>query len=335
MLATILRRFFGPAAALGIIGLSMTGFSAGAAELTTFKVGEASPANTFLAVWMAEAAGLYEAQGLKLEIVHTVGGRESGPDLSSGRIQLMHIGMSSVVRANAAGSHLKAIGSLSNVNRATMFAARQIRTDAELNGRIFGISSAGSESDAATTLVLQRLGLKREDVIVKEVGVERLTPLLTGAIGATLLGEPQRKQAMDMGLRVVADLYAERIPWLYSGLVVDADYLKDNRETLLRFLKATIEGNHIAIRDENRAKAVLVKELKLSDPNVIDASYANFKAETPPNAEIDRRGAENVLTIVAPSGVSCNLDDYIDMSLTEDLRKQGFMAAMEKKYGKE
>jgi ABC-type nitrate/sulfonate/bicarbonate transport system substrate-binding protein len=247
----------------------------------------------------------------------------------------MHIGMSSVVRANAAGSHLKAIGSLSNVNRATMFAAPQIRTDAELKGRIFGISSAGSESDAATTLVLQRLGLKREDVIIKEVGVERLTPLLTGAIAATLLGEPQRKQAMDMGLRVVADLYAERIPWLYSGLVVDADYLKNNRETLLRFLKATIEGNHIAIREENRAKAVLVKELKLSDPNVIDASYANFKAETPPNAEIDRRGAENVLTSVAPPGASRNLDDYIDMSLTDDLRKQGFMAAMEKKYGKE
>jgi ABC-type nitrate/sulfonate/bicarbonate transport system substrate-binding protein len=313
----------------------MTSFSAGAAELTTFKVGEASPANTFLAVWMAEAAGLYEAQGLKLEIVHTVGGRESGPDLSSGRIQLMHIGMSSVVRANAAGSQLKAIGSLSNVNRATMFAAPQIRTDAKLKGRIFGISSAGSESDAATTLVLQRLGLKREDVIVKEVGVERLTPLLTGAIAATLLGEPQRKQAMDMGLRVVADFYAERIPWLYSGLVVDADYLKNNRETLLRFLKATIEGNHIAIRDENRAKAVLVKELKLSDPNVIDASYANFKSETPPNAEIDRRGAENVLTSVAPPGASRNLDDYIDMSLTEDLRNQGFMAAMEKKYGKE
>ena len=140
---------------------------------------------------------------------------------------------------------------------------------------------------------------------------------------------------MDMGLRMVADLYAERIPWLYSGLVVDADYLKNNRETLLRFLKATIEGNHIAIRDENRAKAVLVRELKLSDPKVIDASYANFKAETPPNAEIDRRGAENVLTSVAPSGASRHLDDYIDMSLTEDLRKQGFMAAMEKKYGKD
>jgi NitT/TauT family transport system substrate-binding protein len=335
MPASLTRRLFGQAAFLGAVGLSMSGFRTEAAELITFKVGEAAPANTYLAIWMAENAGLYQAQGLKLEIVPTVGGSQSGPDLASGRIHLMHIGMSSVVRANAAGSHLKAIGSLSNVNRATMFAAPRIKTDAELKGGIFGISSAGSESDAATTLVLKRLGLKREDVTIKEVGVERLTPLLSGAIAATLLGEPQRTQASAMGLRVVADLYAERIPWLYSGLVVDADYLKSHRETLQRFLKATIEGNHLAVSDEKRAKAVLAKELKLGDPKVIDASYLNFKAETPMNAEIDVKGAENVLESVAPPGASRNLDDYIDMSLTGDLRKQGFMDAMEKKYGKQ
>jgi ABC-type nitrate/sulfonate/bicarbonate transport system substrate-binding protein len=317
---------------LGAVGLSVTGLRANAAALTTFKIGEAAPANTYLAIWVAEAAGLYQAQGLKLEIVPTVGGSQSGPDLFSGRLHLMHIGMSSVVRANAAGGHLKAIGSLSNVNRATMFAAPRIKTNMELKGGIFGISSAGSESDAATTLVLKRLGLKREDVIVKEIGVERLTPLRNGMIAATLLGEPQRTQALDMGLRVVADLYAERVPWLYSGLVVDADYLKNNRDTLLRFLKATIEGNHLAIKDDKRAKAVLAKELKLTDPKVIDASYLNFKAETPVNAEIDRRGAENVLNSVAPPGASHNLNDYIDVSLTDDLRRQGFMAAMEKKY---
>lgn len=311
----------------------MTGFRANAAQLTTFKVGEAAPANTFLAIWMAEDAGLYQAQGLKLEIVPTVGGSQTGPDLRSGRIHLMHIGMSSVVRGNLAGNHLKAVGSLSNVNRATMFSAPQIKTDAELKGKIFGISSVGSESDAATTLVLRRLGLKREDVIVKEVGVERLTPLRSGAIAATLLGEPQRTEALSMGLRVVADLYAERVPWLYSGLVVDADYLKNNRDTVLRFLKATIEGNHLAIKDGTRAKAVLAKELKLSDPKVIDASYANFKAETPVNAEIDAKGAENVLTSIAPPGASRNLADYIDTSLTDELRRQGFMTAMEKKYG--
>ncbi len=328
-----LRRFACATACACLASLNMP--AGNAAELTTFKVGEASPANTFLAIWVAEAAGLYEQQGLKLDIVRMVGGKDSGPALRDQRIHLMHIGMSSAIRANLAKiGDMRGIGSLSNVIRATMFAAPQIKTDAQLKGGIFGISSTGSESDSATTLVLRRLGLKREDVTIKEIGVERLTPLRNGAVSATLLGEPQRTEAINLGLRVVADLYAERIPWLYSGLTVDATYLKAHRDTLMRFMKATIEGNHIAVTDEKRAKEVLAKELKLSDPNVINASYANFKAETPINAEIDRKGAENVLASVAPPGASRNLDDYIDTSLTDDLRKQGFMDAMAKKYGR-
>ena len=62
------------------------------------------------------------------------GGRESGPELKSGRVNLIHVGMSSVIRANLAGGQLRNIGSLSNVIRATMFAAPQIKTDADLKG---------------------------------------------------------------------------------------------------------------------------------------------------------------------------------------------------------
>src|SRR3954462_5990275 len=159
------------AAAVPLSMMGSGGF-AGAAELVPFRVGEASPAHTFLAIWRADAAGFYEAQGLKLEVVHMGGGRESGPDLSSGRIHLMHIGMSSVVRANLAGAQLRGIGSLSNTIRATMFAASGIKTNAELKGGTFGISSVGSESDSATTLTLRRLGIAREDVTVKEIGTD-------------------------------------------------------------------------------------------------------------------------------------------------------------------
>src|ERR1051325_3425594 len=116
---------------------------------------------------MAIDAGFYEAQGLKAEIVHMVGGKDSGPDLSAGKIQAMHIGMSSVVRANLAGRQLRCIGSLSNVVRNTMFAAASIKTNAELKGATFGISSTGSESDSLTSLVLSRIGLTRADVTVK------------------------------------------------------------------------------------------------------------------------------------------------------------------------
>src|SRR6476660_1851573 len=51
------------AALLGFGGL----FGAAHAQeskLTPFVVGQSAPSNTFLAIWMAEAAGLYQAQGL-------------------------------------------------------------------------------------------------------------------------------------------------------------------------------------------------------------------------------------------------------------------------------
>jgi ABC-type nitrate/sulfonate/bicarbonate transport system substrate-binding protein len=321
------------------MALALAAFAAGAmpakaAELVAFRVGEAAPANTFLAIWMAQAAGFYEVEGLQVAIVPMVGGSQSGPALKSGQIHLMHIGMSSVVRANTSGlGDLRCIGSLSNVIRSTMFTAPGVKTAADLKGKVIGISSVGSESDSTTTLALRRLGLSREDVVVQEVGVDRFAAVRGGKIAATVLGEPSRSEAFAAGLNPIFDFYAEHIPWLYSGLTVDHAYLKDHRATLVAFLKATIEGNYLAVTDDRRAKEVLAKELKLTDPKLIDASYANFKAETPPNAEIDRTGAENILATVAPANASHNLDDYIDTGLTDQLRSEGFIAAMEKKYG--
>ncbi len=295
-----------------------------------FRIGKASPANTFLAIWMADAAGFYRANGLEAEIVEMIGGTDTGPALTSGRLQLMHIGLSSVVRANAAGFGVTTIGSLSNVIRSALFTAPGIKTPADLKDGVIGISSTGSESDLTTTLALQKLGLSRADVTFKEIGVERLDAVRDGAVAATMLGEPYRARALALGLNPIIDLLAERIPWLYSGLVVDRAYLADNRATLAAFLRATVEANYLAVSDSARAKDVLARELGLTDAAIIDATYANFKAETPANAVLTRAGAENVIATV--TGAGGNVDDYIDASVHDGLADEGFFDAMAEKY---
>ena len=314
--------------------ISPTGIAARAADLTPFRVGMAAPANTVLAIWMAQAAGFYQTQGLQVSIVPMVGGSDAGPALKSGRIQLMHIGMSSVVRANTSGlGDLRCIGSLANVIRSTMFTAPKIKTAADLKGGIVGISSVGSESDSTTTLALQRLGLARSDVVIKEIGVDRLPYLRDGRVAATTLGEPSRSEAFAAGLNPIFDFYAQHIAWLYSGLTVDRAYLQQHRDVLIRFLQATVDGNYLAYTNEKRAKEVLVKELGIADPKILDISYANFKEATPLNADIVPAGAENILVTTAPPGASRNVDDYIDTSLTDSLRAAGFFDAMRRKYG--
>ncbi len=98
-------------------------------------------------------------------------------------------------------------------------------------------------------------------------------------------------------------------------------------------MKATIEGNYLAISDPARAKAVLARELQLRDPNVIAISFENFKAATPVNAEISLRGAENIIATVAAPDASLDPLDYIDLGVLDQLRADGFAGAMEKKYG--
>src|SRR5215216_15524 len=306
-----------------------------AADMSELKVGISEPVNTVLALWMAEAGGFYAANGLKVDIMSMSGGSRGAEALRAGRIDAMHVGLSSVVRLNRAGADLRLIGSLSNVIRFTFFSAPGVKTAADLKGGVVGVSSFGSESDATVTLALQKLGLTRNDVTLKEYGggTRRLAALRTGEIKATAINEPVASTAREEGLNVMVDLVVDQTPWLFSGLVVKRTYLDGNRELLARFLQATAEGNFLALTDEKRAKDVLAKETKITDPKIIAVSYDDFRQQTPINLEPTRRGAENIIAQF-PEGVSRNIDDYVNTSLLDALKKDGFFAALEQKYGK-
>src|SRR5690349_24861855 len=88
-----------------------------AAEMTSLKVGISDPVNTVLAIWMADAAGFYAANGIKAEIINMNGGSRGAAELAAGRIDAMHVGLSSVVRLNRSGGDLRIIASLANVIR--------------------------------------------------------------------------------------------------------------------------------------------------------------------------------------------------------------------------
>jgi ABC-type nitrate/sulfonate/bicarbonate transport system substrate-binding protein len=302
---------------------------------TPLKVGISEPVNTVLALWMAEAGGVYAAHGLKVEIINMSGGSRGARELAAGRIDVMHVGLSSVVRLNGTGADLRVIASLSNVIRFTFFCAPGVETAADLKGGVVAVSSFGSESDATVTLALHRLRLARDDVVVREYGggVARLAALKTGEIKATALNEPVASAAREEGLTAMVDLAADRIPWLFSGLVVKRSTLEAQRELLARFLEATIEGNYLALTDAPRAREVLAKETMISDPKIIAISYDDFKQQTPVNAEPSRRGAENVIAQF-PNDVSRHVEAYVDTSILDGLRRDGSLASLEQKYGK-
>src|SRR5437899_13029088 len=220
------------------------------------KAGISDPVSTVLAWYMARDAGLYAAHGLNVDIINMSGGSRGAAELQAGRLDVMHVGLSSVIRVNRAGGDLRTVGSLSNVIRFTFFSAPGVKTAAELKGGVIGVSTFGSESDSTATLALARLGLTRNDVTLKEYGggMRRLDAVKSAEIKATPLNEPLASLAREQGVNVLVDLVPEQIPWVFSSIVVRRGDIAGRRDLFIRFLKGTIEGNYLALNDAKRAK---------------------------------------------------------------------------------
>ncbi len=131
------------------------------------------------------------------------------------------------------------------------------------------------------------------------------------------------------------DLAAAGTPWLFDSVVVSSDYLKRNRETLTRFVKAYVAGAYLALSDEAKAREVIAQKFRTNDPKVIEATYADFKRLMPRDAAPSVDGAKNVLEQLIAIGTdigSRNVDDYLDLSIIDQLKKDGYFEQMAKTY---
>jgi len=328
---------FGPRVAAAVAAIALTCMPARAAEPTPFKIGISAPVVTIFPVWMAQAAGLDVKEGVKAESISMEGGSRGVQVLLSGEIQAMHVGLAPVVQANKQGADLRLVTSTANTIPITLFASPAIKTAQELKGKTIGISTFGSETDVAVSVALQRLGLSRQDVTVSQIGgsSQRFGALLAGRIDAAPLLEPTITAAKQKGFNALLDLAAANTPWIFDGVVVTSAYLKEHRDALTHFVRAYIAGAYLALSDTAKAKELIGQKYKTSDATVIDATYSDFKRLMPLDAAPSIAGANNVIAQLQSIGVevgSKDVKDYVDLSIIDELKKNGYFDQMAKTY---
>jgi len=308
-----------------------------AQTLTPFKFGISAPVVTIFPVWMAEAGGFYAKEGLKVEVVSMEGGSRGVQVLLSGEIQGMHVGVAPVIQANRAGADIRAITSTANTIPITIFTKPEIRSAADLKGKSVGISAFGSETDIAISLALKKLGLDRKDVTILQIGgsSQRYAALTAGRIDAVPLLEPSITMAKEKGFNPILDLAAQKTPWIFDSVVVTRSYMQQNGETLTRFVRAYVAGAYLALSDEKKAKEEIAKRFKTQDATVIDATYQDFRRLMPRDAAPSVEGARNVMEQLKAVGVevgSTNVQDHLDTSIIDGLKRSGYFAKLEKEF---
>lgn len=319
------------------LSLALGGFSATAQDLIPFNVAISAPVVSILPVYLAEAGGFYEQQGLAVEIISSEGGTRGLQVLLSGEIQAMHVGLSPVVAANVAGADVRAIASTTNTLPISVFAREE--TDPPLPaGTTVGISTIGSETDIALTIALEALGMTREDVEITQIGgsSQRYAAMTAGRIDAAPLLEPAITRARQDGFAEVYDLSAAGTPWIFDAVVVNSGYLAEHPDRLERFLKAYIESAYWALANEDDAKEVISRRFSTDDPEVIEATYRVFAELMPLDARPSEDGARNVIAQLQSTGLEVadqEISSYLDLTLLDKLESEGFFDELRARYG--
>jgi NitT/TauT family transport system substrate-binding protein len=311
--------------------------AAHAQSLTPFRFGISAPVVTIFPVWMAEAGGFYAKEGLKVDVVSMEGGSRGVQVLLSGEIQGMHVGVAPVVQANRAGADIRAITSTANTIPITIFTKPEIKSAVDLKGKTVGISAFGSETDIAVTLALKKLGVDRKDVTILQIGgsSQRFAALTAGRVDAVPLLEPAITMAKEKGFHALLDLAAEKTPWIFDSVVVTRSYMQQHGDTLTRFVRAYLAGAYLALSDDKKAKEEIARRFKTQDAKVIDATYDDYKRLMPRDGAPSPDGARNVIEQLQVIGIEVGskvLEDHLDTGIIEKLKRDGYLAQLEKEY---
>jgi len=297
------------------------------------RVGIPGLSAEFAPVWAANDRGLLKKYGFESEIIAMQGGTQLAQAIIAGSIPIAVMG-GAYLTAAVRGADLVMIATHMDKFPYSLIVKPNIKKVEDLKGTKLAISRFGSSSDAGLRVALQKLGLNPDkDVTILQVGgqTERFAALKGGTVDGTVVIPPLSGAAQRLGYNALINMTELGIPYPQEGVVVSRQMIGSRRETIIRFLKAYIEGVEELKTDKEFAIAVMAKHLRLDRKKDREALEDSFKEvvieqmlKIPSiNLEAIKVGLD-LLGKDKPARASSNPRDYVDSTLMQELVKSGF-----------
>jgi NitT/TauT family transport system substrate-binding protein len=297
------------------------------------RVGIPGLSAEFAPVWAANDRGLLKKYGFESEIIAMQGGTQLAQAVIGASIPIAVMG-GAYLTAAVRGADLVMIATHMDKFPYSLIVKPNIKKVEDLKGTKLAISRFGSSSDAGLRVALQKLGLNPDkDVTILQVGgqTERFAALKGGTVDGTVVIPPLSGAAQRLGYNALINMTELGIPYPQEGVVVSRQMIGSRRETIIRFLKAYIEGVKELKTDKEFAIAVIAKHLRLDRKKDREALEDSFKEvvieqmlKIPSiNLEAIKVGLD-LLGKDKPARASSNPRDYVDGTLMQELVKSGF-----------
>jgi ABC-type nitrate/sulfonate/bicarbonate transport system substrate-binding protein len=301
-------------------------FSAGSYSQTPLRV-KMFPGAQALPVIAAASQGIFERQGLKVEVLFTVNSQEQRDGLASGDFQIAQAAVDNAVAMVELAKQDVVIVTGGDSSMNELFVQPDVRSYADLRGQTLLVDAPNTAYALQLKKILLMNGLKEgADYKIDPIGGTALR--LKGMrenkeYKAAMLNPPFSIAAKEAGLKSMgsaADLIGA---YQATGTFVLRSWAKANGDTLERYIAGFVEGVRWAVSPANKDAAVklLSERLKVT-PEVAARTWeilSDPKHGLARDGRFDMQGFRNVLALRAEiegswGGKAPAPERYLDLS---------------------
>jgi ABC-type nitrate/sulfonate/bicarbonate transport system substrate-binding protein len=314
-------------AATASIGASLIGASNGVSargkhllKVSTF------PGVTNFPIFAAEHKGFFAKYGVTIDLVYTPNSRVQGDGLAKGEYQIIQtaadncVAMVELDKADA----VIAAGGDNGFNR--IIVQPEIGQLSDVRGRTVVVDAPNTAFALLLYKALKDSGLDKDDYKIKPVGGtgERLAAMLGDKTNAAaIMGLPFIFSATAAGLKDMGPAYRSIGAYQSDSMVVMREWATVNRDILVGYIKAVVEGRRWILDPANKTEATQLLADRVNVP--FDIAAKSYAVVSDPSdgyardAKFDMQGFKNVLRLRAEiegqwEGNPPPPEKYIDLS---------------------
>ena len=284
-------------------------------------------------LWVAQEKEFFAKHGLEGKLLYINSGTMNIAALIGGSVQIAGGGPVSI-EARLRGIKLLILGNPLPWLASNLIVHPDIKGIPDLAGKLAGISRFGSSTDQGFRYLFRKNGLNVDrDLKMLQMGGDsnRVGALKAGTIQYTFLGAAATDQARALGFRVMATAQQMAIPFPWTSVVVDENWLSKNREIAYRYMKCATESVVYMKRNRADAERIIAKYMKITDPKLAATEFDFVSSLMPDYIAPTLDGLKLILENFGkeyPDAPRRDPKEFVDGSLSERLKQERFVESL-------
>jgi len=287
-------------------------------------------------IYFTKEARIFEKYGLDVDPVAVAGSGIASKALISGSVLISPIATPTVMTAVLAGSDMVILAHTMPGVIQSLMVRPEIKRDEDLKGKTIGVTTFGSLTDFLVKYLARQKGLNPDkDFALLQIGTDsdRFVALQQGRIQGATLSHPNFIFAQRAGFHVLWDFFRD-VDYPWSEIATTRTQIKQDRDLVMRYMRAHLEGIARFKQEPELAKKVIKKMLRLDDDSLAQESwelFAKHRIAAPyPNIKGMKTSYEYVAA-TRPDVYKHKPEEFIDSSFVEELDKSGFIKKLYEK----